>query len=122
MKEIRSLLMIISFAVFGISSLFVGAFVFPVIKLFVKDTYKRLNIFSKIVYRSWNIFVKLVQLVKLIRLEVNDIKKLESVKDSVIVSTHPSYIDVLIILSLVPKTTCYVAPRLTKNKFFKNLM
>ena len=122
MKKIRSLLMIISFAVFGISSLFVGAIVFPIIKLFVKDVNKRLDIFSEIVYRSWNMFVKLVRFIKLIRLGVEDIKKMESIKNSVIVSTHPSYIDVLIILSLIPKTTCYVAPRLAENKFFKNIV
>ena len=121
MKKIRSLLMVISFAVFGISSLFVGVIVFPIIKLLVKDTDKRLDIFSKTVYRSWNKFVKLVQFIKLIRLDVENIENLQSIKNSVIVSTHPSYIDVLIILSLVPKTTCYVAPRLTQNKFFKKI-
>lgn len=122
MKKIRSLLMVISFAVFGISSLFVGVIVFPIIKLLVKDTDKRLDIFSKTVYRSWNKFVKLVQFIKLIRLDVENIENLQSIKNSVIVSTHPSYIDVLIILSLVPKTTCYVAPRLTQNKFFKKIV
>ena len=122
MKKIRSLLVIISFGIFGIFSLFVGLVIFPLVRMFVKDEDRRLDTYSKIVHNSWEMFVKLIQFMTIIRIDAEDLEKLRSVKNSVIVSTHPSYIDVLIILSLIPKTTCFVAPRLTQNKFFKKIV
>lgn len=122
MKKIRSLSVIISFCLFGISSLFVGVIIFPFVRLFIKDESKRLDTYSKIVHGSYGIFVKFLQLIKVLKINVENTDKLKSIKNSVIVSTHPSYIDVLIILSLIPKTTCFVAPRLTQNKFFKRIV
>ncbi len=122
MKTLRSILMIISFSIFGIGSLIVGLIVFPLIKFFAKDKKTRLNRYSGVVHSTWNIFIKAIQAVKIIKLDIENINTLKTIKNSVIVSTHPSYIDVLILLALIPKTTCFVAPRLTQNQFFKKIV
>ena len=46
-----------------------------------------------------NIFVKFMGIIGVFRLKVEDINELQSIKNSVIVSTHPSYLDVLVLLS-----------------------
>lgn len=122
MKYIRSFLMLISFSIFGIGSLAVGFLAFPFIRIFIKNNSKRLEVYSKIVHSTWNIFVKFLQLSRVLKLNIEDINSLQNIKNSIIVSTHPSYIDVLILLSLIPKTTCFVAPRLTENNFFKKIV
>ncbi len=122
MKFLRSCLVVFSFTLFGVGSLLVGFFVFPLIKFFVKGETSRYDCFSKTVHSSWKIFVAFLQLVKVLRLDIEDYEKIKNIKNSLIVSTHPSYIDVLILLALVPKTTCFVAPRLTENKFFKKIV
>ncbi len=122
MKTLRSLLMVISFIIFGIGSLIAGLIVFPLIKLFCRNQRKCLNRYSAVVNHSWNFFVKFIQMIKLIKLDISNLDKLKNIRNSVIVSTHPSYIDVLILLSLIPKTTCFVAPRLTQNGFFKKII
>ncbi len=122
MKFFRSLLMIISFSIFGVGSLAVGFFIFPFVNFLVKDNSKKLNTYSKIVYFSWNLFVKLLQIIGVLKLNIENLNQLKNIKNSIIVSTHPSYIDVLILLSLIPNTTCFVAPRLTENKFFKKIV
>ena len=58
----------------------------------------------------------------MLKLDIENFDSLKNIKNSIIVSTHPSYIDVLILLSLIPKTTCFVAPRLTENNFFKKIV
>lgn len=122
MKVIRSLLMIISFSIFGIGSLVIGFFLFPCVKIFIKKDSERLNIYSNIVHCVWQFFVKFLQITGIIKLEIEDINRLKNIKNSIVVSTHPSYIDVVILISLIPKTTCFVAPRLTENKFFKRIV
>jgi 1-acyl-sn-glycerol-3-phosphate acyltransferase len=114
--------MIISFSIFGIGSLIVGFLCFPLVRLFIKNNSQRLDTYSKIVHSSWKFFVRYLQLVGVLKLDIENFDSLKNIKNSIIVSTHPSYIDVLILLSLIPKTTCFVAPRLTENKFFKKIV
>ena len=98
MKFLRSCLVVFSFTLFGVGSLLVGFFVFPLIKFFVKEEASRYDCFSKTVHCSWKIFVAFLQLVKVLRLDIEDYEKIKNIKNSLIVSTHPSYIDVLILL------------------------
>lgn len=122
MKAFRSFLMVISFSVFGIGCLLVGFLVIPIINFLIKNNSKRLNIYSCIVHNSWKIFVGFLKFIGVLKLNIENLEKIKNIKNSIIVSTHPSYIDVLIIISLIPKTTCFVAPRLTENTFFKKIV
>jgi len=63
-----------------------------------------------------------MEFVKVYKIEVKNLEILKNIKNSVIVSTHPSYFDVLILLALIPRTTCFVAPKLKRNIFFKNIV
>ncbi|MBQ9245135.1 1-acyl-sn-glycerol-3-phosphate acyltransferase [bacterium] len=103
-------------------SLILGSIAFPIIHLTKRNKEERLFSYSKLVYRSWNIFVKLISYMKIIKVNIEDIEKLKNIQNSVIVATHPSYIDVLILIALIPKTTCFAAERLTRNIFMKNIV
>lgn len=122
MKAFRSFLMIISFSIFGIGCLIVGFLVLPIVNFFIKKKSKRLNTYSNIIHLSWKFFVNFLQLIGVLKFNIENIDSFKNVKNSIIVATHPSYIDVLILLALIPKTTCFVAPRLTKNAFFKKIV
>ena len=56
---------------------------------------------------------------KLFRL---DVKKLEKIENKVIVSTHPSFIDIVILIALIPRSTCFVKKELAHNPILKNLV
>ena len=117
-KFLRSFLMVLLFALFGAGSVVVGLIIFPLINLFSKNKKQK---YSKIIHISWNIFLKLITKTKMIKLNIQNFEEIKNIKNSIIVSTHPSYIDVLIILALIPKTTCFVAPKISRNCFFKNI-
>lgn len=119
-KFLRGVLVISLFTIFGIGSLFVGLFVFPVINLFLKGKRKKFA-YSSVIHYSWMIFLKLLIISGALKIKIDDIEKIKNISQSIIVSTHPSYIDVLIILAIIPKTTCFVAPKIAKNYFFKNI-
>lgn len=114
--------MVISFSLFGIGCLVVGFLIIPVINFLIKNNSKRLDIFSHIVHNLWRFFICFLKTIGILKLNIEDIDSLKNIKNSIIVSTHPSYIDVVILLSLIPKTTCFVAPRLTSNNFFKKIV
>lgn len=122
-KFIRCTILAYIFAVFGLGSLIMGLIVFPIIKFIYKDESSVLIHQSMAIERSWDFFLKKFLIgLGTIKVNVKDIARLKNIKNSIIVATHPSYIDVLIILSMIPRTTCFVAPRIINNKFFRNIV
>lgn len=112
MKYLRSFVTVISFFIFGVGAIILNFFLFPFIK-------NNKELCSKIIQRSWKFFIWLLVVSKMIRL---DIKKLEKIENKVIVATHPSFLDIVVLMSLIPKSTCFVKKELAHNPILKNLV
>lgn len=112
MKYIRSILAVFCFFIFGIGAVILNFLLFPFIK-------NNKELCSDIIHYIWKFFVNLMMWLKLFRL---DIKKLGKIKNKVIVSTHPSFIDIVILIALIPRSTCFVKKELAHNPILKNLV
>ncbi len=112
MKYIRSFLTIICFTVFGIGAMILNFLLFPFIK-------NNKELCSDIIHFLWKIFVYFMIFIGLIKL---DIKKLEKIENKIIVATHPSFIDIVILIALIPRSTCFVKKELAYNPILKNLV
>lgn len=112
MKYIRSILAVFCFFIFGIGAVILNFLLFPFIK-------NNKELCSDIIHYTWKFFVNLMMWLKLFRL---DIKKLGKIKNKVIVSTHPSFIDIVILIALIPRSTCFVKKELAYNPILKNLV
>lgn len=119
-KFVRSFLVVSCFILFGIGALVIGFVIFPIQKLALKENLKIK--YSETLQKSWQFFVWLLKSLKIIKIKSEDIEKLRNIKNSIIVSTHPSYIDILILISIIPHTTCFVADRLIRNPFFREIV
>lgn len=112
MKYIRSILAVFRFFIFGIGAVILNFLLFPFIK-------NNKELCSDIIHNTWRFFVNLMMFLKLFRL---DVKKLEKIENKVIVSTHPSFIDIVILIALIPRSTCFVKKELAHNPILKNLV
>lgn len=112
MKKIRSLFVIFCFFVFGIGSILFNFLLFPFIK-------ENKELCSDIIHKSWRFFTNLFVVLGLIKL---DIKRLNKIENKVIVCTHPSFIDIVILIGLIPRTTCFAKKELVHNPILKNLV
>ena len=121
-KILRGYLVVVSFIIFGFATLIMGYVCFPLIKLFNRDKKKRLFMYGLFVRTAWYIFVGFLKLIRIIAVKSNDIEKLKNIKNSVIVTTHPSFIDGLVLLSIIPDATCLVAGRLAENWLTQNIV
>lgn len=110
----RSVMIVLLFALFGVGALFERYFVFP----FQESKEKNYDTLHK----SWRFFVWLLEFLKIIDLKIYNIEEISNIKNSIIVSTHPSFIDIVILMSIVPHTTCFVAERLANNIFLKGMV
>ena len=120
MKYIRTFAVLFSFAIFYAGALILNFFVFPCIEIFARNNKKQY--YSQIIYTCWGLFVKFLEFIGILKINIKDKEKLQSIKNKIIVSTHPSYIDVLILMSLIPNSTCFVKKELAYNPILKNLV
>ena len=100
------------FFIFGIGAVILNFLLFPFIK-------NNKELCSDIIHNTWRFFVNLMMFLKLFRL---DVKKLKKIENKVIVSTHPSFIDIVILIALIPRSTCFVKKELAYNPILKNLV
>ncbi len=112
MRQIRSAIAILCFFIFGIGAIFLNFLVFPFIN-------NNKELCSDIIHKLWRFFTRLLIFLKLIKL---DIKKLNKIENKVIVSTHPSFVDIVILMGLIPRSTCFVKKELAHNPILKNLI
>lgn len=120
-KAFRGFLVVCCFIVFGIGAVLLRYFVLIFPEYLIRNKEKRLKVCSKILRKSWCFFIKLLEFLKIIKLNINDLNAIKNIKNSIIVSTHPSFIDVVIIMSVIPYTTCFAAEKIKNNIFFKGM-
>lgn len=113
-RIVRSIIAVIFFLLFGIGALFIRYCIFPLQKNRL-DNYETLQ-------RSWNFFINLLQKLRILKLQITDLDKIRNIRNSIIVSTHPSFLDIVILMSIIPHSTCFVAERLANNPFLKGMV
>ena len=120
-KLIRSALVLFCFAFFGIGALIISFVIFPFIKLFVPKKNQK-NCFAFVIRKSWRFFIRMIESLKIIKVNIKDEQKLKSIKNKIIVATHPSFIDIVILIGLIPKSVCFAKKELMNNFWMKNII
>ena len=119
LKYVRRLASKLSaFAVFGISSLIRGTTLFPLFHVMAGFSEKRFNVISRrFVNHFFRFFVKYIEVTGAMRLSIENRALLEGIRGKVIIANHPSLLDVVILISLIPNANCIVKGALVQNKF-----
>ena len=60
--------------------------------------------------------------IKIIGIEIPQREKLENLSGKIIVANHPTFIDIVILIGLIPKSTCLAKKATLKNPFFRNIV
>lgn len=120
-KYFRSLLTIFCFIIFGVGGFIIGSLIFPIVILFT-PSHKQRYVLSNIVHFSWILFVNLMSFLKLIKINVVHENALRNLKGTIIVANHPSLIDIVILISLIPNSVCIVKGELARNIFIRSII
>lgn len=121
MKYYRGALVILSFFLFFCGAVIISFSIFPLIKLFVpKENQKKY--FAGVIHKSWEFFLCFIQKIKIIKINAGDISELKGIKNKIIVSTHPSFIDVIILAALIPDSVCFAKKELVDNFILGNII
>ena len=121
MQCVRSVIAIFCFIIFGIGSLPLNLVVLPIAKKILSE--KDFIYFSSdVIHYTWGVFINLLKHLGLIQLDIKNPKKLREITNKIIVATHPSFIDILILGSIIPRSTCIVKGALVNNFVISNLV
>jgi 1-acyl-sn-glycerol-3-phosphate acyltransferase len=111
----RCFMKIFAIAVFGIGAVFLAIFVFPFIRLF-SGKKKDFGIVARAyVSHTFRIFLSWLHYSDVSRRVVTNPEFYRNIHSKVIISNHPSLLDFVYIMSLVPNSTCIVRGGLTKT-------
>lgn len=116
----RQILFFIAAIFFGFGSLALGFVVFPILKIFSKSSKTYKTRCAKIVHKSWKMLVKILENSDIIRVLVDS--GVAEIKNKIIVASHPSYIDILLLIAFIPDSLCLAKPSILKNFVMKNIV
>ena len=98
---------------FGLGAVFLAIFVFPFIRLFTLG-HKDFGIIARAyVSHTFRVFLGNLHLCRVSLLKVEDKQAFREIRSKVIIANHPSLLDFVYIMSLVPNSTCIVRGGLT---------
>lgn len=109
------------FTFFGLGGVFLTVFVFPLQKLFIKDIAKQKQKARKTVHYIFKFFISLMAFTGVFRFDLVRAKTLAEKQGQLILANHPSLIDVVVLISIIPNADCVVKAHLFKNPFLKGV-
>ena len=100
---------------FGLIGLLMGFIVIPVVYLVVRDTHKRQVTARKLIGAAFSLFVWTACRSRLISIDVSGMEHVDPDGGQLILATHPTLIDVVILISMFPQVDCVIKEAVTKN-------
>ncbi|MDR2758578.1 MAG: 1-acyl-sn-glycerol-3-phosphate acyltransferase [Spirochaetaceae bacterium] len=97
-----------SFFIFGLGTLLLMMVIFPVLRLCVHPREKFRAHARYFVFLSFRFFTKAMELLGVVKLEVEDREFFRRLNSKIIVANHPSLLDVVMLISLIPNADCIV--------------
>lgn len=107
----------LSFSVFGLGGAIMGGVVFPSLLLLNRDAMQRQLKAQRLIQYSFAGFVQMMHRLGIMTYEIHGLEKLEHSQGEVIVANHPTLIDVVLLISLLPRADCIVKKSLWHNPF-----
>lgn len=110
--------------IFGTGGFIIGIIILPIMKIFLHPQKKFKKYARKFISLSFRFFILLMKLSGCMKVRIDDIKKYQSLTSKIVVANHPSLLDVVYLIALIPNADCIVRGGLSKGIFsriIKNL-
>lgn len=106
----------LAFSAFGVGGLALRLVYFPLLNLLVNARTRRARLARYTIHRAFRLFIEFMRILGILRYQVLGIDKLNR-PGLLILANHPTLIDVVFLISLVPNADCVVKASLARNPF-----
>jgi len=111
----RVLIKWFSFFFFGLSSLVLVILIFPPMRLFIHPDDRFKKTARRFISASMRFFIGLMHVLGIVNLKTDDREQYRNLSSKIIIANHPSLLDVVMLLSLIPNADCIVNAYLKTN-------
>lgn len=112
----RCLAKIIAIIIFGIGAMFLAIFVFPFIRQFSKNKGEEFGIDARAyVSKTFRRFLLSLEVINTSILKIESRSSFKDIKGKIVIANHPSLLDFVYLMSLMPNSTCIVRGGLIKT-------
>lgn len=119
MRIIRSLIVILEMLIFALGALFIGLVIIPFSALKHKGVEQK-RYCANVVHKAWKLFCKILCTFKSIKIKT--LGDFSEIKSKVIVASHPSLLDIVLLIGLIPNCLCLAKKELLKNPIMYNIV
>lgn len=109
-------------ACFAVGGLVFSLLVFPTLLLLPVSVRLRRRYAMALVHRGFAALVASCRALGVMRFEFQNVEKLRHLGRAIVIANHPSYLDVVVLLALMPRACCIVTSRHWRNPFFAGIV
>jgi 1-acyl-sn-glycerol-3-phosphate acyltransferase len=110
----------LSFATFGAAGFFLGVLVLPLMRLLPGSPRERDLRCQYVVHRAFRIFVRMLEALGLLSVRSRGAEALRE-PGQLVVANHPTLLDVVFLVSLMPQADCVVKREVLANPFMRGV-
>lgn len=111
----RIIAKILSFMIFGIGCILLSIFVLPFMKIIFTDKKSFKKHGRLMISNLFKFFIGIMTFLGVLKFQIDKKDFLKNLKSCILVSNHPSLLDVVMIISRIPNADCIVNSSLKKN-------
>jgi 1-acyl-sn-glycerol-3-phosphate acyltransferase len=104
-----------SFFIFGTGSVILGILIFPLMRLVLHPRDKFSKYGRRFISFTMRGYIRMMSFLGVVFLKVDNRKKYTALSSKIIIANHPSLLDVVMLLSLIPNADCVVTAYLKNN-------
>jgi 1-acyl-sn-glycerol-3-phosphate acyltransferase len=102
---------------FSAGGALLSALVFPLLHLFTREPARRREWAQWFIHKFFGLMVAVLKHSGTMRLEVAGIERLQDARHVLVLANHPTLLDIVVLLSLMPRANCIVKSDFWRNPF-----
>jgi 1-acyl-sn-glycerol-3-phosphate acyltransferase len=106
-----------SFACFFGGGLLLAVTVFPSIALVISDRGRRIRATQAVIHHTFRFFLAMLQVFGILTLTVSGDRAQNDGKGRLVIANHPTLLDVVILMALLPRVQCIVKSELWRHRY-----
>ena len=107
---------------FGLGGLLSSLTILPILRFWPGTPQQRIQRVQRSVHIMFKGFVRMLTWVGLINVTHSDLSRLSNAKGMIVTANHPTLIDVVVLISLMPNAGCIVKQGLWRNPFLRGVV
>jgi 1-acyl-sn-glycerol-3-phosphate acyltransferase len=111
----------LAFAAFGVGALAIAGLAFPLLRVVSATRDQGERRAQRLVHLSFRVFTRLLTRLGLISLTQSGLERLRQSPPAVVVSNHPTLIDVVLLIAAMPQADCVVKQAVWRNRFLRGV-